>query len=47
MGDKNNETESDSDIPADISGIVTASTFARARKRYQQLIMGRSGKMDK
>jgi hypothetical protein len=45
MGDKNNE----SDIPAALIAIPTAIISARARKRYQQLIMGsqgRSGKMD-
>jgi hypothetical protein len=29
---KNNETETESNIPADISGIVTASIVARASK---------------
>jgi hypothetical protein len=45
MGDKNNESESD--IPADIIGAKTAIISARARKRYQQLIMGSQGRLGK
>jgi hypothetical protein len=37
MGDKKNEIESD--IPA-VNITVTATPFARARKRYQQLFVG-------
>ena len=35
MGDKNNESESESNIPADISVWATASLSARARKKHQ------------
>jgi hypothetical protein len=45
MGDENNDSESD--IPAIRSIIITASIFARTRKRYQQLIMGNQGRWGK
>ena len=45
MGGKNNESESD--IPAAYILIVTASIFARARKRYQQLIIGSQRRLRK
>ena len=43
-GDENNDSESN--IPA-ADTLITASTFARARKRYQQLIMGSQGRLGK
>ena len=47
MGDKNNESESESNIPAAIIVRVTAIRSTRARKRYQQLIMGNQGRLGK